>query len=359
MNVASIVATIQQSVTMRRSRLKSVALAVYAAVRMKSLRPIDIAFGMPGECSIKHRRKRIGRLLTNKELEVDSMVKVVWLKTGARRVHGYRVVAVDWTMEEGYWILMASVCLKRRAVPLFWRVHHAGQFDVSQTDFEDKFFEELIRLLGNRSQWVIVADRGFRRADLIARFQEKRIPFVVRMKDDVWVKAYGFAGPLRDWKFPYPTIKKSVNVQFRRREPATANLVRIWTEVNGQPALWYLATNLDESAEFIRKMYAIRMWIEEGFRDLKSELKLTKTRVEEPDRIARLLLIAALAVLILMSAGMRAIATGWARHNVPQARDEGTWSLLLTGYRYLQALPRRMSRMLGSLRALWEPIHAV
>lgn len=356
MNVASIVATIEKFVGLRRSRLKVLALAVAGAIRAGSLRPIDIAEFMPSDTTIKHRRKRLGRWLGNEKVDPRSIAKAVWFKTGARRVRGWRVVAVDWTMNEDYWVLMAAVCLRGRAVPVMWKVIPAHCVGFSQNAIEDDFFDDLKEEMGTRGRWVVVADRGFRRADLIERLDYAGISFVIRIMDDVWVKARGYEGKLRDWRFPYGTVALNRDVAFRQKNPVQAHLVRVWRKVNEKPSFWYLATNLSkETARGICRLYACRFWVEEFFRDLKSRFHLRTSRLTDPRKIERILLVAALLLLILFAVGARALARGWDVGNVPQGRAEGIWSIVLLGLRYLRASPRRIGRILSRLRPLWLP----
>lgn len=360
MNVASITAVIENYVDLRRSRMKVLALAVAGAIRAGSLRPIDIAEFMPVETTIKHRRKRLGRWLANENVDPASLAKAVWFKTGARRVRGWRVVAVDWTMNEDYWVLMAAVCMRGRAIPVLWRVMPAKCVGYSQNSIEDSFFDDLKGEMGTRGKWLVVADRGFRRADLIEKLNTEGISHVIRLMDDVWIQARGYEGKLRDWRFAYGTVALNRNVSLRNKNPVQTHLVRVWRNWKGKPSLWYLATNLsEETARGICKLYSCRFWVEEFFRDLKSRLHLRTSRLKDPRKIERILLIAAMVLLILFAVGARALSQEWDVGNVPQGRAEGVWSIVLLGLRYLRASNRRMARVMARLRPLWLPHLAV
>lgn len=358
MNIASIVTTVERFAAIRRTQLKVLGLAVVGAVWAASIRPIDIAGRMPGQTTLKHKRKRLGRWLNNSGIDLDCLAKTVWFKTGARRFRGWRIVAVDWTMTEDYWILMAAVCVKKRAIPLMWRAFPAGTLGRSQNAVEDRFFLDLQEMMGTKARWLVVADRGFRRTELLRWLGELGINYVIRLKDDVWIKARGYEGELRHWRFEFGRILMNRNVQIRRLQPVQAHLVRIWREVNGKPSFWYLATNIEASAKDICRLYEFRMWVEQCFRDLKSKFKMRTSRLRDAAKIARLLLIAALLMLVLLFAGLRAEKKQWDIGRVPQGSAAETWSVITLGLAYILSSRRREARILSAFRPLILPLAA-
>jgi hypothetical protein len=94
------------------------------------------------------------------------------------------------------------------------------------------------------------------------------------------------------------------------------------------------------------KLYAKRMQIEEGFRDLKDErwgFGLAQARSGWRARREVLLLIAALAMLVLWLTGLAAQTRGWGRHF--QANTERTRAVLSTVFVGREVLRHPASRL--------------
>ena len=73
---------------------------------------------------------------------------------------------------------------------------------------------------------------------------------------------------------------------------------------------WYLATNVEKSLKKVCEVYAMRMEIEEGFRDLKSHRygkALRYVKLSSADRYERLFMIWALGTWLLHAQGMIAV----------------------------------------------------
>src|SRR5581483_1940122 len=103
---------------------------------------------------------------------------------------------------------------------------------------------------------------------------------------------------------------------------------------DGQPEQWLLASDLPPG-EARALEYAVRMHIEESFRDEKGQgWQWEQSRIRDLDRAERLLLVLHLASLWCLSCGAWAVATGRARQWVRLSRPE--WSLFRIGWHWLR-----------------------
>jgi hypothetical protein len=105
---------------------------------------------------------------------------------------------------------------------------------------------------------------------------------------------------------------------------------------------WLLATNLPRTralAQKVVRLYRARMQIEEAFRDLKSArfgLALGYQRTGKADRLAMLLLIAALAMMVLWLIGMVARQRNLSRHyQANTERRRGVLSVIFLAMRVI------------------------
>jgi len=101
------------------------------------------------------------------------------------------------------------------------------------------------------------------------------------------------------------------------------------------------------SAQEVVKAYAKRMRIEEGFRDHKSMrfgFQMRSVKLSSPERWDRLLLIAALAILLLGHIGAVAEQRGLQRGYKANTSKERTHSLPHLGPAFLKVLALRQPR---------------
>ena len=182
----------------RKSRITTLAALVVGLLRKQQVGLAGIAQGMLDRTTVKHRVKRVGRFLGNRAFRSWDVTKHL-IETMMPTGHDH-VVVVDWTDRGEYMLLKASLVYQRRALVLAWRHVWKGVFEKSQNAVEEDLILALAKLIGPKRSWVLVADRGFGRAELFRTLDEAGIGFVIRDADDVWVKTEGFEGRL--WNLP-------------------------------------------------------------------------------------------------------------------------------------------------------------
>jgi hypothetical protein len=118
---------------------------------------------------------------------------------------------------------------------------------------------------------------------------------------------------------------------------------------------WHLATSHgDKPASEIVALYGRRFTIEESFRDQKNlrfGMGLSETRIGDPDRRDRMLLISAIAIALLTILGAAGEAIGIDRYLKANTVKRRTISLLNQGLMHYGALPKMKLDMLEPLMA--------
>ena len=124
---------------------------------------------------------------------------------------------------------------------------------------------------------------------------------------------------------------------------------------------WLLGTSLPEGfkhAEKVVKLYALRMKIEEAFRDVKSTrfgLSLELHRTYQVERLQTLLLIATLALMVAWLMGKATELTGQHRHyQANTVRNRVVLSTIFVGLKVIDdpRLTLRLADLLAALRCL-------
>ena len=295
---------------LRPSQSATLAALVAAAVRTERLNLASIGREMAGPVAAKHTIKRAWRFTCNRRVEVHQAMAGVITKLARKRKKPL-IVSFDWTDVRDFHTLMAAACIGGRAVPLAWASYSGASLKRSQNSLGERTLRKLRALVPESVPVIILADRGFGRAEWAAVCQELKFRYVVRIKPDVTISCPRYRGVLRK----YPTRKGMAHrlkeVDYRKDKRVRHNVVIRWRpdlpKKRDEP--WFLMTDLDQKAERICQLYGRRMSIEELFRDGNSKRNgqsLRDTRIGKPDRFDRFLLVVALAYLVLVGLGLRA-----------------------------------------------------
>jgi hypothetical protein len=281
----------------RKSQRKTMAALAFGLLMASRLGLASLARGMADSTTPRHRIKRAARFVSNRGIRIEqaSACLVDWLLgTGAQRP----VVALDWTdLGSRRVMLSAAVAVGGRALPLAWTVMGRSQFTrkrKSRNDAEEQIIELLKGAFGECS-WVLVADRGFARVELFRKLQDWGIRYVIRACGNPWVEAEGFCGRLWDIGRRAGQVRFWGQVLYHRVRRLPVNLVVAHAEPAPEP--WYLVSNL-KTAKAATEAYRRRAWIEEHFRDAKSQMGLDRLRIKSARRIERLLILMAIVMAV-------------------------------------------------------------
>ena len=295
-----------------------------------------IARGMVDDTTVRHRIKRIWRFETNDRVSTSRAMQCLtkWVLSGAKEV----VIALDWTYLGDRVLLAAKVAVRRRAVPIAWLVMEKAQFDKdrkSRNDAEEQLIQRLREMLGAHP-WILLADRGFARADLVAKLTSWDVRFVIRACGSTWVQWAGFAGALDNVPRKPGRAKRYDGVLYQKRRRVPVGLVVTHREPAAEA--WYLVTNVEGTKEVVR-FYRQRMWIEESFRDAKSNLGLHKLWLATAERIERMLIIVAVVMWLAVLVALDYVARhGEVDPQLSTKKRGGTLSVFRTGLELIRAL---------------------
>jgi hypothetical protein len=329
-------------------RLDALFVTVRALLAGADLCLSSLGRAIGGSVSDKHSIKRVDRLLGNRLLHQE--VPGIYGALARHILRGIRepLILVDWTDLGTNWqALTAAIAFRGRALPIYSEVHPARS-DRKRT-IHDSFLATLKSLvIPSECQPVIVTDSGFQNP----WFKEvRRIgwEFVGRLsttplvrcsseafKDEIatsWnpvTDVMAAAGPVPE-DLDVWTVAKSNPMQARlviykcknkgRKGTAKRNRKGVHVGSSGFKKAakraknpWVLATSIEDvPAQQIVNLYSARMQIEETFRDSKSHRfgwSLEDVQSKSAARLSALLLIAALGMLIVHTAGLAAYAKG-------------------------------------------------
>lgn len=255
-----------------------------------------------GHCLAASWQRRCQRWLGNSRIEVEALYGplLLWAlqpwQTPGQPFH----LALDTTMLwNRYCVVILSAVCHGRAVPLLWRTLEHPSASVS-AEVSIALLDRADALLAEFGAITLLADRAFPSAELLGWFVRKpRWRYVMRLRADTWI--HGTAAPMgcevRRLRLPRGHCRGFQGVQLWAEGSQRANL--LLAHPTGLPVdePWYLVSNADPTLDLVWS-YAKRFCCEQLFRDQKSGIfQLASSGLRDPERIDRLLLVVAIAVL--------------------------------------------------------------
>jgi hypothetical protein len=303
----------------------------------------------------KHAVKQVDRLMSNQGIDVwDSFARWVPQQVGARQDI---VVAMDWTDfdRDGQSTLVLSLVTGHgRAAPLIWLTVWKEEIATRRNDYEDACLRRLAELVPPDCRVTILADRGFGDQKLFAFLGELGFGYVIRFRGNIHVTdADGQTRLAAEW------VGKGGRARTLRDATVTAQGRQVGAVVcvhaKGMKEPWCLAASDREAAAAVLvNQYARRWTIEPHFRDTKDlrfGMGLSSTRIGEPMRRDRLLLVSAFAMALLTLLGTVGESLGMDRLLKSNTSKTRSHSLFRQGCMLYELIPNMPEHRLAPLMA--------
>lgn len=253
--------------------------------------------------------KRLSRLLHNARLETEELTRAhARALVEQLPLTGPVRLSLDWTTEESQHLLVASVRVGGRALPLYWRAYHDTELKERMSLYEREFVRVLFAevLAGvERCRFILTADRWFADVDLLDLLDEMGVSYIIRTKssykvviDGCWRKlgSLGWRGNQRRRAWG--------RVWYTETDPRRVYLTQARArDAKGNWGIWHLLSNRNLSALRMSREYALRFTCEEGFRDGKRLLGFAEARIKCLKAWARLFTLVAIALLVITAMG--------------------------------------------------------
>ncbi len=298
----------------RKTQRHNLALLVATMLDVRSANLMDLAAGLPRAAErIDLRYQGIARVLMYPLIDPDRVMAPFAREVLARLVaEGQPLVLIlDQSklndrqqvlmlavryVNDRQQVLMLAVRYGEPALPVLWRVETtegAIGFPVQKA-----LLDAAARVLPEEAEICLMADRFYGTADLISVCQERQWDYRIRLKGNLVVR--DAEERTTTGHLAKDRIFALENVQLTAKR-ATTNIGVIHDPDHAEP--WIIA--MSATPGYLKTLaYSARWAIEPMFSDFKSRgFGVEDTQIEHPDRLARLLLVMALALYIAVSTG--------------------------------------------------------
>jgi hypothetical protein len=289
----------QHSLTTRLGEYISLVLPDAHGHQLKAITDFVLAMVMVQSCcqatlarffdNFEAASKRLFRLLHNARLDTEELARA-HASALVRRLpsEGCVRLALDWTTEETQHLLVASLNVGRRAVPLYWRAYTDAELKKRMSLYEREFVRALFAdVLGSvpGRRFVLTADRWFADVDLLDLLNDLGISYVIRTKANYKVRVEG--GWRRLDSLPWTKNQRrraGGRVWYCEGDPQHLFLVQTRArDKQGRWGIWHLLSNRNLSAYRMAAEYARRdSWPQRvrSRRRARAELSMVRCIVE-------------------------------------------------------------------------------
>jgi Transposase DDE domain len=341
---------------LQAKRIASLAGAMLGVMRAASLAVAMIGQALTQARGLvtKHAVKQVGRLLGNNAIDVwDSFARWVTHQIGERRDI---LVAMDWTNfdhDDQATLVLSLVTGHGRTAPLLWISVWKDELTRQRNDFEDACLRRLATLVPAGCRVTILADHGFGDQKFFAFLPMLGFGYVIRFRANIRVTdADGRTRPVAEWVGKGGRARKLADARVTAKGQQIGAVVYVHARDMKEP--WCLASSeRDAAAATLINHYARRWAIEPQFRDTKDlrfGMRLSATRVGEPMRRDRMLLISAFATALLTLLGTVGESLGMEdrllKSNISRTR---THSLFRRGCMFYKLIPNMREHRLVPL----------
>lgn len=351
--------TLTDLMSERVSNIKQVTNLIWlvvAVINGKSIALSQLANLLPGEAEAQSRVTRIREWLKNPQVEVWTLYQAV-LRHVLRDWHAATIsLIVDGTLVFGdrLQIFRLSLAHGNRAIPLAWIVV-PGTGLVQAERLRPMFAQvaEFLKPYHAHASIILLADRGFRDHDWAMLCQELGWGYRIRIVRNIHIRLRCGATVRLDALKPKIGRALCLNHAILTQDHAFATHVSMtWTrgEGNAAPELVIVISDQHAHPDRLRE-YAVRMDIEQSFRDDKSGgFDIDHTRLVHPERLERLLLAVAIATLWCHEVGQFVLLTGKVLRRLIDPAHTRQLSIFQLGLRWIK---RCLAVWLDSLPAFY------
>jgi hypothetical protein len=314
----------------------NLALFVYGLLCAWHVHLPKIALALPVAGNLKNAQQRLERFLQNAAVVPTHWYLGVATALLSRFAGGEIELILDATdLADRHPMLFVAARFRGRAFPILWRMLPTQ--GCSPFSEQEALLSRVVPLLPAQAQVTLMADREYGSADMIRFCLKQGWHFVLRLKKNRWCRlqsgqAFQLAElPLRpgtDWCEDGITVDEVAGSRF--------SLSCAWSPDADDDEPWYLLSDLPAGRPILSR-YVGRFSIEEMFRDFKEAgFRLEKTRLRDPQRVARLVLCVCVAYVFALLLGATVAQRGL--HRLVERAVKPQLSLFQMGLRYLKRL---------------------
>ena len=289
--------------------LKTLAWLISGIVGSQRTNYRAIAKKAPDGNKVESRIKRFSRWVINDRVDFETYFAPYALALLVSLAQQPLALALDGSgVGRGCQALVISVIYGRRALPVGWLVVKGGKGHLSEANHL-ALVAQVAELVPPEATVIFLGDGEFDGVRLQAKVDQLGWHYVCRTAKDIVLTEMEEEFTVQELGLRPGQLIALPEVAFTRERYGPVQVVAWWAKGEAQPI--FLVTNMELAAEACW-WYKKRFRIETFFSDQKSRgFHLHKSHLDDPDRLATLMMAACLAYIWIVYLGWYAQQTGW------------------------------------------------
>ena len=284
-----------------KSRREGLVTLAAVMLETRSANLMELAAALPRAIgAADHRYQYIERQLKNPEVDADAVIRPCALQVIERLASRGQTIILQMDqshINDSNEVLMVSVRLRKRAVPVAWRVR-STQGNIG-FGVQKELLDSVRAWLPEDVSVMLAADRFYGTAQLIGWCQKAGWSHRIRLKGNLTLAHEGGELTTGDVAARLP---KGVTGAELYGSGVVTNIGVLHATGHKEP--WIVAMDA-KPGRYTVLDYGMRWGIENMFSDFKSRgFGLMQSHIQKPDRLERLILIMSIALYWAISCGM-------------------------------------------------------
>jgi hypothetical protein len=276
-----------------QARIKFFVLLITAVCKMQTVCFEQLATGMDSPAQTSSSLRRIQRFFAAFTIDKDIIARLLFRLLPCQSNLILSIDRTNWQFgKTDINIFMLSVCYDGIAFPLRWKMlAKKGNTNTKErTDILDKF----VRLFGKGCIKAVVADREFIGKDWLRYLQQQRIPFHIRIRDNMWLHKPGGEKIRMSW------ILQGLKLKEVWHHPKLLYVDGVLVYVSGmklEDGEYLIIVSYDQQSQALAH-YQQRWQIETMFKAFKTNgFNLEDTHLQDTARIDKLMVVVSIAFM--------------------------------------------------------------
>jgi Transposase DDE domain len=274
-----------------RARIKFFVLLLTALCKMQTVCFERLAEGMDSPAQISSSLRRIQRFFAAFTIDKDPIARLLFSLLPCKSNLMISIDRTNWQFgKTDINIFMLSVCYDGIAFPLLWKL--LAKKGNTNTKERTELMEKFIKLFGKECIKAVVADREFIGKNWLKYLQQQRIPFHIRVRDNMWFEKPGGEKLRITW------VLQGVKLKEAWHHPKLLYLDRVLVYVSGmklEGGEYLLIVSYDQQQQAL-SAYRQRWQIETMFKAFKTNgFNIEDTHLSDTVRIDKLLVVVSIA----------------------------------------------------------------
>jgi len=287
-----------------KARVKFFVSFIIALCKVQSVCFNKVAQGFEGKAKVESNMRRIQRFFASFIVDTNLIAKLIYSLLPENPPYRLCLDRTNWKYgTKNINILMISIAYQGMAIPILWTM--LPKRGNSNTDERKELMQRFLGLFGQECIEAILADREFIGDDWFKDLIHHRIPFYIRIRENMWFKIPGKRPTKAFWLFNSLPLNHSFHY---------FKIVCIdgqWVYLNGMKVLnstgkiefVIIATFKPDPLALFK--YKDRWQTETMFKALKSGgFNFEDTHLTDPQRIAKLIALVCVAFIWIYLIGI-------------------------------------------------------